>query len=170
MFDRLKPSVVSLLHAILCIKMTSSWDPEVLPPCSEPILPYCQRLAAIKKAEGLSQLRKWRVVRSRAYKIRAASRHEYVSLTMVDPNNKNTSTYVAIERHRDDLVPADINPNIDSNINPNIEPNTILNPISTPNHYFPPLIPLFPLFLLLQIPSPHLALPTTGFRRCHPRE
>ena len=68
-------------------------------------------------------------MRARAYKIRATSRHEYVSLTVVDPNNKNTSTYVAIERHRGDLVPADIDPNIDSNINPNIEPNINSQPL-----------------------------------------
>jgi hypothetical protein len=70
----------------------------------------------MKKAEGNSKLKRWRVKRARAYKSRATSRHEYISLTLVDPDNK--TTYVSIERMRGDpsRIPSDstdIDPNID---------------------------------------------------------
>lgn len=122
MLDRIKPAVLTLLHTILRIKMTSSWIPVVLPPCSEPILTYCQRLAAMKKGDGITQLKRWRVQSARAYKSRAASRHEYVSVTVVDPHNK--TTYVAIERLRG----ADPDPGpipSDSISDPNFDPQPL---------------------------------------------
>jgi hypothetical protein len=122
MFDRLKPTVYTLLHTLLGLKMTSTWLPVVLPALPEPIQPYCQRLALMKMGDGIEQLRKWRVISVKAYKSKATSRHEYVSATVVDPDNKHR--YVAIERGRGDPdpLPFSINP---ANIDP--QPNRLFS-------------------------------------------
>ena len=103
MFKRLKRTVFTLLHTVLGIKMTSSLEPAVLPLASEPIVPYCQRLAAMKKGAGITELKKWRVIVARAYKSKSTSRHEYVSVDVVGPQDK--IYYVAIERQRGDPDP-----------------------------------------------------------------
>jgi hypothetical protein len=109
MFDRLKPAVLSLLHSVLG-KMTSSSELElaVLPSHTEHIVPYSQRMFAIKRGDGITLLRKWQVRRARVYKSQALSEHEYISITVVDSQNK--TSYIAIERHRGDfIIPNDTN-------------------------------------------------------------
>lgn len=112
MFDRVKPAVFTFLHAVLGIKIASSlqWVPVVLPVFSEPIITYTWRMAAMRKADGITLLRNWRVTCVWAYKSKAASRHEYISATVVDSENNRTS-HVAFERLRGD--PSDPN-HIDS--------------------------------------------------------
>ena len=105
MFDRVKGSLYKLLHSALGIKMNPPWVPTVLPSYSEPIVPYSQRMAAmatIKKGDGITLLKKWRVTRTRAYKRRSTSWHEYISATVINPDNKRY--HVAIERHRGDPI------------------------------------------------------------------
>jgi hypothetical protein len=72
--------------------------PTVLPTESQPITPYCEKLLMLKELDGITELKKYRVVRVRAFKSRAASRPEYVCATVVD--SKNETTLVAIERGR----------------------------------------------------------------------
>jgi len=103
-----------LLHSVLGIKMKSPFVPTVIPTYSEPIVPYTQRMAAMMKGDGIASLRKWRVTRTRAYKSRASARHEYISATVVDSENK--ISYIAIERHRGD--PIAIHPSDNTDIDP----------------------------------------------------
>jgi hypothetical protein len=119
MFDRVKPSLLNFLHTMFGMKMTSSFIPVVLPPTSEPVVTYIQRLAAMKKGDGIMQLKKFRVTHARAYKSKAPSQHEYVSATVVDPENK--TSFIAFERLRGD--PEYINAS-DINTDPIIDPNT----------------------------------------------
>lgn len=107
MFDKLKPAVLTFLHTVIGIKMTSrasiSWDnPEVYTEMSQHIVPYCQMLVLMKKLNGIEFLKKWQVVRVRAYKSRTASRHEYFSAAVTNSLNGNTTRYVAIERRGSD--------------------------------------------------------------------
>ena len=71
---------------------------EVLPRESQPITTYCEKLLLLKDLDGITKLKDYRVVRVRAFKSRAVSRHEYVCGTVVD--SKNETTFVAIERGR----------------------------------------------------------------------
>ena len=107
MLDKLKPALLTLLHSILGLKMTSSgsWVPAVLPPCAEPIITYSQRMAAMamKNGDGITLLKKWQVKQARAFKSRSTSQHEYISATVVDSENK--TSYVIIERVRGDPEP-----------------------------------------------------------------
>lgn len=123
MFDRVKPAVFTFLHAMLGIKMPSSsqWAPVILPEFPEPIVTYTWRMAAVRKGEGIELLKNWRVTCIRAYKTKAASRHEYISATVVDSEN-NLISHVAFERLRGDpFDPDQINPNTDPNTDPNID-------------------------------------------------
>jgi len=116
MFDRLKPTVFALLHTVLGIKMTSALvGPFVLPPVAEHIITYNLRLTSMKKADGLEILKKWRVTCIKGYKSKTASRHEYITATVVDSDNK--TSYVKIERER-----GDPNHLSDANINRDIDP------------------------------------------------
>jgi hypothetical protein len=121
MFDRVKPAVFTFLHAVLGTKIASSpgpqWVPVVLPVFPEPIVTYTWRMAAVRKGDGIALLRNWRVTCVRAYKSKAASRHEYISATVVDSEN-NLTSHVAFERLRGD--PSDSN-HIDPNTEPNID-------------------------------------------------
>jgi hypothetical protein len=119
MFNRFKPAVFNFLHTVLGIKITTPWDPTVLPPLSEPILTYCQRLAAMKKGDGITQLKKWQVQRARAYKAKTGLRREYVSAIVVN-SHSNKTTYVAIERRRGDLQPLPFSDHTD--IDPQLLP------------------------------------------------
>lgn len=123
MFDRVK-SLFQFLHTMFGVKMTSSWDPSVLPPVSEPVVTYMQRLAAMKKGDGITQLKKWRVTCVRAYKVKSTSRHEYISATVVDSENK--SSFVAFDRHRGDPEPVPL-----SGANP--DPNIDRSPLGLPS-------------------------------------
>ena len=67
----------------------------------------------MKKGEGITRLKKWRVIHARAYKSMSASEHEYVSVAVVDPQDK--ISYVAIERRRSDPDPI---PSSNTNIDP----------------------------------------------------
>jgi DNA mismatch repair ATPase MutL len=99
----------------------SSWDADVLPLVSEHIVPYCQKLALLTKTEGIAPLRKWRITRAQAYKTNAASRHEYISVTVVNPEGKPSVSHIAIERergqrgnNRKDKDPSSPNPSFSS--------------------------------------------------------
>jgi hypothetical protein len=120
MFDRVKPSLLNFLHTVFGMKMTSSWIPVVLPPTSEPVVTYIQRLAAMKKGDGIMQLKKFRVTHARAYKSKAASQHEYVSATVVDPENK--TSFIAFERLRGDPEPINAS---DINTDPDTDPSRL---------------------------------------------
>ena len=72
--------------------------PTVLPTESQPITPYCEKLLMLKELDGITELKKYRVVRVRAFKSKAVSRHEYVCGTVV--YSENETSFVAIERGR----------------------------------------------------------------------
>src|SRR5882762_1996283 len=146
MFDRVKPSLLNFLHTVVGMKMTSSFIPVVLPPTSEPVVTYIQRLAAMKKGDGIMQLKKFRVTHARSYKSKAPSQHKYVSATVVDPENK--TSFIAFERLRGDPEPINAS---DINTDPNTDPSrlglfstsnsslssisSVLDSSSTPAHF-----------------------------------
>lgn len=101
MFRRLKTSLLTLLRRALRIKiMTTSCEPQFLPPYAEPIGTYVQRLQLLKQVNGLEALRRWQVKQVTAYKSKATSQHEYVSAAVVDPEEK--VHFVVFERLRSD--------------------------------------------------------------------
>jgi hypothetical protein len=106
MFDRLKHTIYTLLHTMLGLKMTSTLLLVVLPALHEPIQPYCWRLALTKMGDRIELLREWWFIYVKAYKSKATSQHEYVSSTVVDPNNKHR--YVTIKRGRGDPNPLSL--------------------------------------------------------------
>jgi hypothetical protein len=109
MFDKLKPSLLTFLHTIMGTKTSSTIVPEVLPKFPEHIASYCEKLAAMKKCDGIKHLKEWRVKHTIAYKIKALSHHEYISIAVVDVHNK--TSHLVIERMAGD------SPN-DANIHP----------------------------------------------------
>jgi hypothetical protein len=92
------------MSTIETLTAVAVWEPTVLPPLPEPIITYCQKLAAMKKGDGIAQLKKWRLHRAKAYKVKTGLRHEYVSVFVVN-SDSNQTNYVAIERRRGDLQP-----------------------------------------------------------------
>ena len=109
MFNKVKPSVLNLLHTIFGVKMTSAWDPlpSVLPGLDEHIKPYTQRLAAMAMMEGgggLSLLKKWRVKRICVYKSMSSSRHEYITAAVTMGDSESNLSYVVIERNVGDPI------------------------------------------------------------------
>jgi hypothetical protein len=122
MFDKFKPALHTFLHTVMGIKTTSTTIvPEVLPKFPEHIISYCQKLAAMKKGDGIEQLKEWRVQYAIAYKIKAISRHEYISIAVVDNHNK--IDYLVIERMAGDS-PCDTN--VDRDPQPASEPLRLL--------------------------------------------
>lgn len=105
-------SVLTFLYTVLGIRMASPWSPTVLPDEYEPITPYCKRLASMMKSEGIEHLKKWQVVRIRAFKSLGASRHEYICATVTEKTGTlGTRAYpthnFAIERGRSsDPIPT----------------------------------------------------------------
>lgn len=114
MFDKLKPALHTLLHTVMGIKMNSTTIvPEVLPKFPEHIESYCEKLAAMKKGDGIEHLKEWRVEYAMAYKIKTMSRHEYISVAVVDIHNK--THHLVIERMAGDShSPYDTNTNFQS--------------------------------------------------------
>ena len=103
MFDKLKPSLLTFLHTIMG---TSTIVSEVLPKFPEHIASYCKKLAAIKKCDGIEHLKERCVKHTIAYKIKALSCHEYISIAVVDVHNK--TSHLVIERMAGDF-PYDAN-------------------------------------------------------------
>lgn len=158
MFGRLKHTLLNLFRTMLGIEM-HPLRPTVLPKESQPITPYCEKLFLLKELDGINELRTFRVVRVRAFKSKAVSRHEYVCATVVD--SKNETTLVAIERGR---------------AIPNVLPIPILTPIPTPitksassQNNRPPrparTSPFTPFLRSRIVADPQLALPMTRFFR-----
>ena len=56
----------------------------------------------------MTQLKGWKVISITAYKARSASRHEYLSVAVADPHDKEKTCYVAIKRGRGDPDPQAI--------------------------------------------------------------
>jgi hypothetical protein len=83
MFDKLIPLLHTLLHTVMGIKMTFIIIvPEILPKLSEHIRLYCKKLAAMKKGDGIEHLKEWGVEYVIAYKSKALSQHEYISIAL----------------------------------------------------------------------------------------
>lgn len=72
MFRRLKFAAIKLIRTVFRIKMASSstLNFDILPPATEPIGTYWQRLLLLAQAQGVSKLKEWRVVQARAFKTR----------------------------------------------------------------------------------------------------
>lgn len=100
MFGRFRSSVIKLFRAVFHIKMasSSSVNIDVLPTVSEPIGPYWQRLVLLSETKGVSELKKWKVLQAQAFKTKAASRHEYISAAVLNPEGQ--IVHIAIERGR----------------------------------------------------------------------
>jgi len=105
MFDRVKLAIFTLLRTVLGIncKMSDS-TAGILPFVPENILVYNMRMQNLKMLEGLALQQQWRVTCLRAYKCRASSRHEYLSATVVDSNDKTRTSHVTVERQRGDPI------------------------------------------------------------------
>lgn len=118
MFDRVKSFIFTLLRDVLGIKLKMSDSAAgVLPPLAENILTYYMRMETLKKLEGLALQKQWRVTSVKAYKRRAPSRHEYISASVIDSNNK--ISHVIIERQIGDPIQVQLeSPADDTNIDP----------------------------------------------------
>jgi hypothetical protein len=103
-------SVLNFLCTVLGIRMASPWSPTVLPDEYETITPYCKRLASMMESKGIEHLKKWQVVRIRAFKSLGASRHEYICATVTEKTGTlgtHTTHNFAIERGRSsDPIPT----------------------------------------------------------------
>lgn len=117
MFDKLKPTLFHLLHTVMGVKTTSATIvPEVLPKFHEHIESYCEKLAAMKKGDGIEHLKEWRVEYAIAYKIKAMSRHEYISVAVIDIHKK--THHLVIERMAGESP-------YDTNIDPKPKPEPV---------------------------------------------
>lgn len=116
MFRRLKFAAIKLIRTVFRIKMASSstLNFDILPPATEPIGTYWQRLLLLAQAQGVSKLKEWRVVQARAFKTKAVSQHEYISAAVRSPDGQ--VHHVAIERGRGDIEKS----NIRSSSNPSL--------------------------------------------------
>ena len=122
MFDRLKSTVFILLRTLLRTKISSPWDPDVIPKCPEPILSYSQRLAAM----GITQLKNYQVTSVKAYKSKETCGREYISVAVFDLH-KNKASNVIIERLSGGLGP---NPSSDSISSISLPSNSITSTCS----------------------------------------
>lgn len=102
MFDRIKTALINLVHRVFRVKIMTTIisEPTFLPPAAEPVATYCQQLQLLKQLKGIEALRRWRVSRARTFKCKSASQHEYVSATIIDPENK--THHLVFERLRGD--------------------------------------------------------------------
>jgi hypothetical protein len=131
MFEKLKPALLTLLRTLMGIEMTyATIVPEVLPKFPEHIESYCEKLAAMKKGEGIEHLKEWRVEHALAYKCKVLSEHEYISVAVADIRRK--INHLEMERMAGDSPSdTDIHPRPESLRLPSLSSNPPLSSTSS---------------------------------------
>ncbi len=129
MFGKLKPSVLTFLHSVFRTRMSSAdIVPGVVPKHLDHIVTYCEKISAMKKADGIEQFKEWRVPEATAYKVKTGSRHEYISFPVFNVNTQETG-HLIIERMLGDPLKVEM----DMNAPPDDKPSKIQfrNPFSS---------------------------------------
>jgi hypothetical protein len=86
MFEKFLNSLTSIIR----LKMIPpTIVPGAVPKVSEHISSYCEKIAAMKKSDGVEQFKEWQVDVVTAYKCKEAERHEYIRFDVRSNRNQD---------------------------------------------------------------------------------